>query len=86
MQFKIFVAVPTVLFMFALISKHIHVLEKQSFIVRAHIYQARSLIGSDDSGLSGKQPFVFFPSHYLRFSLFLLFSLTKLIFDHSALN
>ena len=60
MQFKIFVAVPTVLFMFALISKHIHVLEKQSFVVRAHIYQARSLIGSDDSGLSGKQPFVFF--------------------------
>jgi len=29
-------------------------LEKQKFTVRAHIYQARSLIGSDDSGLSGK--------------------------------
>ena len=28
-------------------------LEKQKFIVRAHLYQARSLIGSDDSGLSG---------------------------------
>lgn len=29
------------------------VLEKQKFILRAHIYQARSLIGSDASGLSG---------------------------------
>ena len=27
--------------------------EKQKFVLRAHIYQARSLIGSDASGLSG---------------------------------
>ena len=26
--------------------------ERQSFQLRAHMYQARSLIGSDDSGLS----------------------------------
>eukprot|EP00794_Sanderia_malayensis_P004875 gene4875-5514_t len=26
--------------------------EKQTFVIRAHLYQARSLIGSDDSGLS----------------------------------
>ena len=31
----------------------VFVLEKQKFILRAHIYQARSLIGSDASGLSG---------------------------------
>ena len=28
--------------------------DKQKFMLRAHIYQARSLIGSDASGLSGK--------------------------------
>lgn len=31
------------------------ILEKQKFILRAHTYQARSLIGSDASGLSGKK-------------------------------
>ena len=29
--------------------------ESNHFILRAHIYQARSLFGSDDTGLSGKQ-------------------------------
>ena len=28
--------------------------EHKKFILRAHLYQARSLIGSDASGLSGK--------------------------------
>jgi len=31
---------------------YLHYTEKQKFTVRAHLYQARSLIGSDDSGLS----------------------------------
>ena len=31
--------------------------EKQKFMLRAHIYQARSLIGSDASGLSGNEKF-----------------------------
>jgi len=31
------------------------ILEKQKFILRAHTYQARSLIGSDASGLSGEK-------------------------------
>lgn len=33
------------------------ILEKQKFILRAHTYQARSLIGSDASGLSGEKKF-----------------------------
>ena len=31
------------------------VTESNHFILRAHIYQARSLFGSDDTGLSGKR-------------------------------
>lgn len=37
--------------------------EKQKFMLRAHIYQARSLIGSDASGLSGNE------NNFLRDSL-----------------
>ena len=33
---------------------NLNFLEQQKFMVRGHIYQARSLIGSDDSGLSGE--------------------------------
>ena len=33
--------------------------EQKKFILRAHLYQARSLIGSDASGLSGKTESIF---------------------------
>ena len=33
--------------------------ESNQFILRAHIYQARSLFGSDDTGLSGLFLFCF---------------------------
>ena len=41
--------------------------DKQKFMLRAHIYQARSLIGSDASGLSGETflfPFSFVLKKY----------------------
>ena len=40
-------------FSFNIMSPSLLLLEKQKFLVRGHLYQARSLIGSDDSGLSG---------------------------------
>ncbi|XP_037920162.1 otoferlin-like isoform X1 [Hermetia illucens] len=43
----------------ALAPSNIHYLEKHVFQLRAHIYQARSLIGSDASGLSDPYAIVF---------------------------
>ncbi|CRK93099.1 CLUMA_CG006578, isoform A [Clunio marinus] len=43
----------------ALAPTNIHYLEKHTFQLRAHIYQARSLIGSDASGLSDPYATVF---------------------------
>ena len=40
-------------FNFKLFTLFFSTAEKQKFTVRAHMYQARSLIGSDESGLSG---------------------------------
>ncbi|XP_055909489.1 otoferlin-like isoform X1 [Eupeodes corollae] len=43
----------------AMAPNHIHYLEKHTFQLRAHIYQARSLIGSDASGLSDPYAIVY---------------------------